>query len=182
MYAVALGKFFEYGVMTFQETFLPPFKISIEPFYQSFQYKILNRILCCRENLFKWKLISDPNFTSCTAVDTIEHHLYYCNVSLKFWKQLSEWLKSILNIKFNFIVYEIHFGFWPSDNVILEAINYLMLLGKWCLNNKKSEIKEVHFSEYLVFIKSKLEVLLEVNKNNNKSSFILLDKILNSLQ
>ena len=50
------------------------------------------------------------------------------------------------------------------------------------MNNKKSENKEVHFSEYLVFIKSKLEVLLEVNKNNNKAFFILLDKILNSLQ
>ena len=157
-----------------------PFKISIEPFYQSFQYKILNRILNCRENLFKWKVTSDPNCTSCTAVDTIEHHLYYCNVSVKFWKQLSEWLKSILDIKFNFTVCEVPFGFWPSDNVIFEAINYLMLIGKWFLNNKKSENKEVHFSEYLVLIKSKLEVLLEVNKNNNKAFFILLDKILNS--
>ena len=101
---------------------------------------------------------------------------------MKFWKQLSEWLKSILDIKFNFTVCEVLFGFWPSDNVIFEAINYLMLIGKWFLNNKKSENKEVHFSEYLVFIKSKLEVLLEVNKNNNKAFFILLDKILNSLQ
>ena len=166
---------------SWKETFFLLFKISIEPFYQSFQYKILNRILNCRENLFKWKLTSDPNCSSCTAVDTIEHHLYYCNVSLKFWKQLSEWLKSILDIKFNFTVCEILFGFWPSDNVIFEAINYLMLIGKWFLNNKKSENKEVHFSEYLVFIKSKLEVVLEVNNNNNKSFFILLDIILNSL-
>ena len=57
-----------------------------------------------------------------------------------------------------------------------------MLIGKWFWNNKKSENKEVHFSEYLVFIKSKLEVVLEVkNNNNNKSFFILLDIILNSL-
>ena len=102
-------------------------------------------------------------------------------MSLKFWKQLSEWLKSILDIKFNFTVYEILFSFWPSDNIIFEAMNYLMLIGKWFLNNKKSENKEVHFSEYLVFINSKLEVVLEVNNNNNKLFFILLDKILNSL-
>ena len=30
---------------SWKETFVLPFKISIEPFYQSFQYKILNRIL-----------------------------------------------------------------------------------------------------------------------------------------
>ena len=112
---------------SWEETYLLPFKISIEHFYQSFQYNILNRILNCRENLFKWKFTSDPNCTSCPAVVTIERHLYYCNGSLKFWKQLSEWLKSILGIKFNFTVCEIVFGFWPSDNVIFEAINYLII-------------------------------------------------------
>ena len=32
--------------------------------------------------------------------------------------------------QFNFTVCEVLFGSWPSDNVIFEAINYLMLIGK----------------------------------------------------
>ena len=120
-----------------KKTFFLPFKISIEPFFQSFQYKILNRIVNCRENLFKWNIVDDPNCKSCFLIDTLEHHLFYCNVSLNFWEKTSDWIKSILGIKFNFTVCDILFGFHLSDDAIFKAINYLILIGKWFLNKKK---------------------------------------------
>ena len=41
----------------------------------------------------------------------------------------------MLDIKLYFTVYEILFDFWPSGNVISEAINYLILIEKRFLNN-----------------------------------------------
>ena len=41
-----------------------PYKIVTEPYLQSFQYKILNRILNTREKLFQWKMSENSNCLS----------------------------------------------------------------------------------------------------------------------
>ena len=42
---------------TWSEIYLLPYKITKEPYFQSLQYKILNRILNCNERLYKWNII-----------------------------------------------------------------------------------------------------------------------------
>ena len=50
-------------------------RVTDEPYLQTFQYKVLNRTLNCRYNLYKWKISQSPFCTHCngTHVDTIEH-------------------------------------------------------------------------------------------------------------
>lgn len=43
------------------EIYLLPYKITKEPYFQSLQYKILNRILNCNERLYKWNISENIN-------------------------------------------------------------------------------------------------------------------------
>ena len=49
-----------------------------EPYLQSFQYKIINIILNCKERLYKWKITDNNKCNICNEVDSIEHHLFFC--------------------------------------------------------------------------------------------------------
>ena len=55
------------------------FEITQEPYLQSFQYNIINRILNTREKLNKWKI-----------ADGVEHHLFYFQVRTLLCKRLKE--------------------------------------------------------------------------------------------
>ena len=107
-----------------KEFFLLPFKISGEPFYQSFQYKVLHRTLNCKENLFKWEIIESSTCRFYRTVDTLEHHLYYCNISIIFWKELSKWCKHILKVKFKFTVCEALFGLQLREDPYNKLCNF----------------------------------------------------------
>ena len=48
-----------------------PYKISKEPFLQSIQYNILNRIVNCNERLFKWKITPSNICNYCEDIDTL---------------------------------------------------------------------------------------------------------------
>ena len=109
------------------------YKITKEPYLQSFQYKILNRTLNCHYNLYKWKIAPSPTCIYCTQTDTIEHHLYYCNATISFWGEVSTWLYKINQIKLCFTVCEVIFGFCEAsltDESIEFVFNYIILLGK----------------------------------------------------
>ena len=60
------------------------FNITKEPYLQSFQYKIINRVLNCKDKLFKWKILETNMCLVCKDVDGVEHHLFYCIESKKF--------------------------------------------------------------------------------------------------
>ena len=53
-----------------------PSRIIKEPYLQSFQYKLLNRVINCKDKLFVWKISENNQCIYCTKVDTIEHHFF----------------------------------------------------------------------------------------------------------
>ena len=76
------------------------FHITKEPYLQSFQYKILNRILNNNENLYKWKLQNSNECKLCGEVDGVEHHSFYCNKSRIFCTRLKDWMITKLGYSF----------------------------------------------------------------------------------
>ena len=60
-----------------KEIYELPYNITSEPYLQSYQYKILNRILNCNYQLYKCKIKVGPECDSCGMIDTIEHRLFY---------------------------------------------------------------------------------------------------------
>ena len=72
--------------------YMIPYRCIVEPSLQSFQYKIINRLLNCNENLCKWKIKNSDKCFYCLKVDTIEHHLFECTESKKNWVKLNKWM------------------------------------------------------------------------------------------
>ena len=136
------------------------YKISNEPYLQSFQYKILNRTVNCRYNLHKWNKISSNKCLHCFNTDTLEHHFYYCPGSTKFWGEVNHFLHNTISVKINVSVCEILFGIFNylnNNNDAFLIINFIILLGKWFLNNCKSTKTHVIFSELVKMLKDKLD-------------------------
>ena len=140
------------------------FETTKEPYLQSFQYKILNRILNMREKLSTWNIIDTNKCYSCNKVDTLEHHLFSCPASRKFWLQLENWIYNNLETYFSFTECEIIFGI-PLDknNIEIKIINYLILLGKWYINKCRSSNTNVYFIELLHLTKNKLDCANYIN-------------------
>ena len=135
------------------------YKITKEPYLQSFQYKVLNRTLHCCYNLYKWKIFSSPSCIYCTQTDTIEHHLYHCNVTSNFWKKVSTWLYKVNLIKLSLTVCDIIFGLcgaFPTDGCMEFVFNYIILFGKWYINKSRSNNQQNNL--FQLFFSSKRKV------------------------
>ena len=58
---------------------------------QSYQYKILNRILNCNDRLFRWKIKAGRECDFCGMTDTLEHRLFECTEEKQIWDSLQSW-------------------------------------------------------------------------------------------
>ena len=150
------------------QIFLRTFKITKETYLQSFQYKILHRILNCNEKLYKWKIKPKDECDECGEVDSIEHHLFYCKISTKFWKQLKDWSICNLGFSIELTVCEVIFGIPTYKNPDLKIINFLILIGKWYLNNSKTKNKNIYFIDFIALIKAKIEIIKYIHASNNE--------------
>ena len=83
---------------------------------QSFQFKILNRILNNAENLDKWKIKESNKCYVCGDIDGVKHHLFYCEESSRFWRRLKDWMIYNLEYGFELTVSEILFGIPMNNN------------------------------------------------------------------
>ena len=57
-----------------------PYKVALETDVQSLQFKIINRYIPCKENLYLWGKESSHKSRLCNEIDTIEHsvHIIEC--------------------------------------------------------------------------------------------------------
>ena len=53
---------------------------------QTFQYKIINRIITCREKLFQWKIVESSKCPFCDHVDNISHFFVLCKNTDVLWR------------------------------------------------------------------------------------------------
>ena len=101
---------------------------------QSFQYKVLNRVINCNFSLFKWGIKNSPNCAYCENIDTVTHHFFECADCIEFWKKVEQWLFEKLKVKFNLTVCEVIFGIPFSNDSLMQIINYVIILAKYFIN------------------------------------------------
>ena len=137
-------------------------KNSIETYLQSFQYKVVHRIVNCRYNLYKWNIIESPLCIFCNHSDTIEHHFFLCAFSKLFWEYVETWLTDLFQTenKITFAICEILFGYSLSNktNSVTTIINWIISLGKWFINFCRSKEKDINFIEFQKISKTKLGI------------------------
>ena len=149
-------------------TFELPYKILREPYFHSFQYKILHRIVNCGDNLFKWNIIDSPKCHYCTFIDTIEHHFFYCEIIQAFLENLEIKLKDIYDREIKLSICEILLGLNLENSSLSHCINTVIIWGKWYINKNKSFCKAVLINDFLKIIKSKVEILEKIYSKEKK--------------
>ena len=166
-----------------QKVYSLVYTISKEPYLQTFQYKVLNRSINCRYNLYKWNVLSSSKCYYCPDIDTIEHHFYYCPISKSFWHEVYSWFQGITGCSIDLSVCEIIFGlvnFTYGDTETFYTLNFLILLGKWYINACKSGEKELLMPSFLNVVRNKLKLLkmnfgLAANLNLFENRYAKLD-------
>ena len=158
-----------------------PYKHTIEPYLQTFQYKIINRLLNCNEKLFTWKVKSSNKCVYCECVDTIEHHLYYCKQSTLLWNKLLDWFSDNFDIHLKLTVCEVLFGI-PNNTIDeIEILNYCIILAKWYINKSRTSEKNLLFWDLLQLIIEKVKLQKQINLNNAKDNLSWQNRLLEVL-
>ena len=117
--------------------YLLPYKITSEPFLQNLQYKILNRILNCNNQLFTLKITESNKCYDCNQIDTLEHHLIHCITSGRIWESLEEWICNNLQINFYIKECELLFRVPFTNPIDLQLISFFILITKWFIHLQK---------------------------------------------
>ncbi len=73
------------------EIYKLPFIITRETKLQSFQYKIIHRIISCNKWLYNIKIKDNSQCNYCECEDTIEHFSLLCENSHMFWSEWHNW-------------------------------------------------------------------------------------------
>ena len=129
---------------------------------QSFQFKILHRIIACNKWLCQIKILEDPTCNFCDEEDDIVHFFIKCQISDNFWKRFADWLQNTLEINFKFSHYDILFGY-TGDNKHKEVINYCLIKAKFHIYVEKllKKPENVNILHYLYKLKNDLIVKSE---------------------
>ena len=149
-------------VCDWKTLFTLSYKITKEPFRQSFQYKLLNRIINTNDKLFTWRIKETNKCEYCNEIDTLEHHFCWCVYSRELWKKIHKWSKDNLDTSRDFTVYEILFGICIDNNKSFNIINFLILLGKQFINKSRTNKEPLYFIKFVSLLKNKIENIIYI--------------------
>ena len=158
------------------DTFVLPYKVIKETYMQSFQYKVLNRVINCNFNLFKWGIKNSPNCAYCENIDTVTHHFFECADCIEFWKKVEQWLFEKLKVKFNLTVCEVIFGIPFSNDSLMQIINYVIILAKYFINKQRHNGKKLTFHSFIYTLKENVKIyisLVTVRLNGESETTLL---------
>ena len=77
------------------DVFMRPYICLRETKLQSFQYKIINRIINCNKKLFDMKIKNSPACSYCDQTDDIGHFFFMCKDVYAFWKRICTWWNTL---------------------------------------------------------------------------------------
>ena len=137
---------------------------------QSFQYKLLNRIVPCNYNLHKWSIVQSPNCNLCKNVDTLEHYFFYCNQSKRFWSSVERWLVQMYEVNIPLKITDVLFGipYKKTQDDIMPILNFVIMYGKWFIYTQRQDKREIFFLNFLQYLKHVLKIEEQVSINKNK--------------
>ena len=180
--ATALEKWVEsYPFMNnvdWEKIYSLPYTVTKNTYFQTFQFKILSRILNCRDKLSTWSIVVDNKCPMCNIIDTIEHHLYECSISSMIWTKLQNWLQTSLDIQHCFTLCEVIFGILDTNIKEQNIINFVILITKNFINNKKTKEEDIYFIELLSLLKDTIQLMLvQVNKEDINQDDTWIEKL-----
>ena len=106
--------------------------------------------------------------THCTAVDTIEHHFYYCYRTQTFWEYVREWCRQYFQLKIEFGVLDVLLGI-PNYNKSLEffLLNFIILFGKSFIKTCNLKNSDVNFNTFIKNLKYRMNIERYIHHTNS---------------
>jgi exonuclease III len=170
---------FPMSVIDWPEVFYNPYSITRETKLQSFQYRVIHRIIPCNKWLFNIKIMESSQCNFCDEIDTIQHFLIKCHSASIFWNSFIAWWNRHSEDQWaNFADFSeiILFGLM-DEREFSTVLNYLILLGKYYIYiNKLKDDNSLNFQRFLVYVKSKLTTELFILEKESKTH--LFDKFI----
>ena len=165
--------------------FKMPFNSIRETKYQSFQYKIVHRIIACNKWLCNIKIKDNSKCTFCNEEDSIEHFFLYCQDVKLFWSRWHNWWDYTTGLsvyKSEVIAECILLGF-PGDDDVIQVLNYCVLIAKHYIYSQKLQLNgNPDLLQYLCYLKHKLSLEKQVcTQNSNSNCFDKYDIIYDML-
>ena len=137
---------------------------------QSFQYKIINRVIACNHWLFNIKIKDNPNCDSCKIDDTLAHFFIECVHVKPFWISFKQWWKRCGDIQQTVSDVDILLGY--STVTPNKCLNYLLIQAKKYIYDKKmNEIKVISFYSFLHHIKTELILEKSICDHNGNLNY-----------
>lgn len=162
---------------------LMPYQVSREVKLQSFQFRILNRVLPCNEYLKQIRKKNSDICEYCGEEDNVFHFLYECTDTVGFWSELGVWLEQFVElISFPDEIMEYDFLFRiQGSSVEIKRINYIFLLGKFFVYRQKLfDSNNLDIYQFLCELKNTLAVekMACIREGSSKKKFDRIWKVI----
>ncbi len=153
------------------------FSCTRETLLQSFQYKIIHRVIACNKWLYDIKIKNSNQCKFCKNEDNIQHFFLKCTNTSMFWTFWKNWWKRLTGVDVSgskHLEQCLLFGFPGEDNFVI-GLNYCVLVAKYFIYIKKlSDNNDFDFYSYLTLLKNRLVMEDYASSNKNDMlSFIL---------
>ena len=144
--------------INWKSIYLLPHKVVLDTYLVTFQFKIIHRIFPCNYKLFIWNINDSPCCDLCGKTDNLEHHLYYCSDTDRFWTQVKQWLNNIFELKLDFTVLEVLFGLVNMEQKYWYMVNYIIIIGKYFIYRSRKNGSHIVFTNFQNYLKWKLKL------------------------
>ena len=147
---------------TWQQIYNLPRQVTIDTLLQSFQFKIIHRLLITNKTLVLYGIKSCNECSFChTHAETIDHLLVDCRHTKSLWQSFADWLLPELDIFFLLTTEIILFGLIINHEKN-EIINKLLLLTKRFIYVQRCYVKPLDILQLLSFLNQKMKIELSV--------------------
>lgn len=114
-----------------------PYRCSRETKLQSFQFKLLHRILPCNKYLRNIRIKDSDLCEYCAVTDTLSHFLFYCQKVTVFWESICNWFYQETNLDLAQVTCnEFLFGL-PKEAPNSKTVNIILLNVKFYIYRQK---------------------------------------------
>ena len=143
------------------DIFTRAFKNVRETKIQSFQFRLIHRVITCNKRLYDMRMRDTPTCSYCDQVDSISHFFIHCPQVKVFWISFYNWLNATNTLEIQLPLphdHEILFGYSSDENVFC-AMNFCLLYAKYYIHTQRLfHNNEVCFRDYLRELKFKLQI------------------------
>ena len=130
--------------INWKNVFTKAVKTTSDPQLKWFQMRTVHRLIPTNRFLHLRKIKNSPLCTfGCGEEETITHLFFKCQIVLRFWNGIHNWIKSNCSHCDNFLFSEQLIVLGTKNNTITDkVIDLLILIGKWHIYKCKLQDKQ----------------------------------------